>query len=339
MFHPLFASQAGAQLLLNALEAATATGSSLLDNCWELFLKGDLYKIVSKTAATLTLVPLSLFVINMFRNRNVKEIEEKFFTGDVISYILVGLIISSLVAPVKTGALLFGARQTAVAYSNRMITSANEIAGDPSKAMASIVAGKTQSASKVQICNRIADEAARTTCIQKIAEENSASAFGLSGGFNGAVTGALSTALGGFAGIAIQGASAALGVDGGDLITLTIVVPFLLTIGTAFILILEIGMLLCCLFVPFVLLIGIADPGFISDWLKAFFSWALIFVAYKLIMVSVAFGMLSTNITDVLLYGIVAGLGAPFLAIEVVSGKSLGLLSGIGSVATKLIGR
>jgi hypothetical protein len=360
MMYPVFATQAGADLLLKTLETATSKGSNLLDSVWSLLLQGDLYRVISGAAGTLLIVPLSMFLINFFRNKSATSLDDKHFTGDFLSFLLVGLIISGIAFPTRTGSLLFAGRTSSVKFSNHIGKSVSSIAGDPNAAMASIVAGQTANASGMQVCNRIADELQRVGCINELRKSGEAAAKAVPSTANGkgidfgsVVRGAIipiaaGTAIPGLgplinAGNILAGNPATKGVVGAagsflaDSWILTALVPLLLSLGTAFILLTEAGQLVCCLMVPFVLLFGIAQPSYISKWLNSFLGWALCAVAYKLIMISIAFGMMSVGFTDIILYALIAGLGAPWLAVESINGTSFGLLRGAGSMVSTLI--
>ena len=125
----------------------------------------------------------------------------------------------------------------------------------------------------------------------------------------------------------------------GDMMILSIIVPILMSVGTIFIVCMDIGVLVTCLMLSFTLLGAIVDRGMLAQWFKSFWAYSLINVAYKIIVSSIAFAMLAAGFTDVLTYALIAGLGAPLLAINVVSGNNLGILSGVGSAASRLIGR
>ena len=343
----LIATQLGADWLLKSLDASTSAGSKMLDSVWSLLLQGELYSTISKIAAPLTLIPLSLFVINSFRNKNLSKIDERFFTGDLLSFILVGMIISSLYAPAKTGSLLYGMRTSTVTFSNKITEAVASIAGDPNKAMAAIIAGRTQQAAGVSICNRLGDEAQRLECLQSLQEGNQRMIDAanisrpinidknLNIDFGTTVQDALKLPV-------IKDIADATGkilAFDGDMMILSLVVPILMTLGTAFILCLEIGVLCCCLMFSFTLLGGIVDRGMLVQWFKAFWSFSLINVAYKIIVSSVAFAMMAAGFTDVLMYGLIVGICAPVLAVQVVSGNNLGLLSTVGSLASRFTGR
>ena len=166
---PLIATQLGADWLLKSLDASASAGSKMLDSVWSLLLQGELYQEISKVAAPLVLVPLGLFSFNYLRNRNISKIDQQYFTGDFVTFLLVGLIITSLYAPARTGSLLYGMHTTTVNFSDKITEAVASIAGDPNKAMAAIIAGRTQQAAGVSICNRLGDEAQRLECLQSSA--------------------------------------------------------------------------------------------------------------------------------------------------------------------------
>ena len=344
----LIATQLGAEWLLKSLDASTSAGSKMLDSVWSLLLQGELYREIAKLAASLIVVPLGLFVINYFRNRRLDKLDARLFTGDAVTFLLIGMIIFSLCAPARTGSLLYGMRQSTVNFSNKITEVVSSIAGDPTKAMAAIIAGRSQQAAGVSLCNSLGVYSERVECLKSLEEGNQRlidasiePSRGISVDGNGTIDfgTTIQEALQNPILSGITGAVGKVLAFDGDMMILSLVVPMLMSLGTMFILCLEVGVLVACLLLPFTLLIAIADRGVLVQWFKSFWSFSLINVAYKIIISSVAFAMMAAGFTDVLLYGLIAGLGAPILAVQVVAGNNTGILSTVGNAASRIVGR
>jgi hypothetical protein len=101
-------------------------------------------------------------------------------------------------------------------------------------------------------------------------------------------------------------------------------------------LLLEVAQLLCSLFLPYVLLIAIADYAVFFGWIKAWITAGLIHTAYNLCLISISFAIANSSGIDTFLWSLVVGIGAPWLSIEIVSGNRFGILQGMSAIAGKI---
>ena len=111
----------------------------------------------------------------------------------------------------------------------------------------------------------------------------------------------------------------------------------MVSFGTLFLLLLEVAQLLCSLFLPYILLIAIADYAVLFGWVKAWITAGLIHTAYNLCIISISFAMTQSNGTDTFLWAMAVGVGAPWLSIEIVSGNRFGILQGMSAIAGKVV--
>jgi hypothetical protein len=362
-FPILLGTAAAAQTLQNAIQAVNGVAGNMLDAVWSIFLQGDLYALVAKTAGTFTVLPISLFVINHLRNKSLTKIDERYFTGDFITYILLGLIILSLFVPSFASSKLYSMRNSLSNLNDQLVTRAGQMVGDPNAQMMTILASQASTSAGLEVCNRIPDPQKREECIQDLIQNNQAllSTIQATNGIgqnipappatqnilSGAISGTASNAVSGFQSGGVFGGvwGAVSGGVGGalngvaDNVMLTVIIPFLFTVGTAFLVLLDCGLLLICMFFPFTCLFAIADLSFMRSWFKTFLHWGLVRVAYQIAILSVAFAMLSLNAPDILLYAIVAGLGAPWLAFKIAGNDPMGVVAGVGNLASTLIMR
>jgi hypothetical protein len=84
-------------------------------------------------------------------------------------------------------------------------------------------------------------------------------------------------------------------------------------------------------------LIGLFKPIYVMNWVKSFFSWGLIVLAYKVMVSSIAFAMLQLDFNNTSIYAFIVGIFAPFAAYQVISGSTLGLLGAVGRTVSKAV--
>jgi hypothetical protein len=303
------ANVATAQDLLKTLNNATNGGNGYLDALWQLFLyKGQLYEVVSKGAAAFTGLPIALWVINHFRNKQAKLDDPRLDTGDIVRYMILGMLIFGLFNPGPTSKFLYDSKLVAFANAAELTSAARTLANDPVTFMASASAAERAYGEGVAACNRIAEPTFRDECLaeaKKAAESQKS--------FTDVLFGWVPDPL--------------------QVFTETLMITF----GTLFLLLLEIAQLLCSLFLPYILLIAIADYAVLWGWLKTWITAALIHTAYNLCIISISFAMTQSNGTDTFLWAMAVGLGAPWLSIEIVSGNRFGILQGMSAIAGKVV--
>ncbi|MGL5719500.1 MAG: hypothetical protein ACRCYP_01715 [Alphaproteobacteria bacterium] len=323
MFNPILGTQAGAQLLLQTLQQVSNASSAVLDQMWVLLLQGEVYRLISSTASSFGAIFLVIWIWNHFRNQGLKEMDERRLTGSVLSWLFLGFIIFGLVTPTKTGAILYGMRNTANSTINAFVDKTIQVAGNPTLAMATIISGQAAQSQAVQQCQLIGDPIKREECLQQVsqASQNYAQAAQQSN----------------FAQSVQTNLSGGILNQLGDALILTLVIPFLVAIGTAFLIVLDAGQLVVCLSIPWVLLMGIADPSYVAGVFKNFFSWALVGFAYRTLIVTIAYAMLSADFGNTLVFAIIVGVLAPFFAYQAAVGNALGVMSGVASVGSALM--
>jgi hypothetical protein len=309
MVHLYVANVATAQDLLKTLNAATNGGNGYLDALWQLFLyQGQLYEVVSKGAATFTGLPICLWIINHFRNSQ-KTIEEgRLDTGDLIRYLILGMLIFGLFNPGSTSRFLYDSKLVAFSNAANVTAAARTLANDPVTFMASASAAERAYGEGVATCNRVAEPTFRTKCLEdakKAAEDNKS----------------LTDVLFGWVPDPLQVFTESL----------------MLTFGTMFLLLLEVAQLICSLFLPYILLIAIADYAVLWGWCKAWLTAGLTHTAYNLCIISISFAMTQSNGTDTFLWAMTVGIGAPWLSMEIVSGSRFGIMQGMSAIAGKIV--
>jgi hypothetical protein len=303
------ANVATAQDLLKTLNAATNGGNGYLDALWQLFLyKGQLYEVVSKGAAAFAGLPIGLWVINHFRNQQAKLDEPRLDTGDIIRYLILGMLIFGLFNPSVTSRFLYDSKLVAFANAAELTSTARKLANDPVTFMASASAAERAYGEGVATCNRVAEPTFREKCL----EDAKKSAEGQK---------SFTDVLFGWVPDPIQVFTEML----------------MVTFGTLFLLLLEVAQLLCSLFLPYILLIAIADYAVLWGWVKAWITAGLIHTAYNLCIISISFAMTQSNGTDTFLWAMAVGVGAPWLSIEIVSGNRFGILQGMSAIAGKVV--
>jgi hypothetical protein len=359
----LLGTAAAAQTLVNALQAVNGNAGNMLDAVWSVFLQGDLYGVVSQSVAAFTIIPMGIFVVNNFRNRNLTRIDQRYFTGDFIAYLLVGLILLSLFTPTFASSKLYSARNSIANINDRIVAKAQQTIGDPNAQMMTILASQASTQAGLSVCNQIIDPDKRKQCVDELIANNqplintiqAANTTGqniplpgpyqnimsgaISGGASGAVSGLNSGGV--FGGIwgALSGGVGGAFNGVADNIMLTLIIPTLFTIGSAFLVLLDCGLLLVCMFFPVACLFAIADAASLGNWFKKLVHWGLIRIAYQLCIISVAFAMLSLNAPDILMYALIAGIGAPWLSFKIAGNDPMGVVSGVGNLASFLVMR
>jgi hypothetical protein len=304
------ATVASAQELLKSLISATNGGYGYLDKLWQLFLfKGQLYQAVSEGAALFTALPLCIWVINHFRNQQAALEDPRLDTGDIIRYLILGMILFGLFNPRGTSAFLYDSKLVFFRNAADVTEVARKIADDPVTYMSSASAAERAYGEGLQVCNREADETKRDLCIEqakKAADGKKSWTDRLFGWVP----------------------------DPAKMYTETLMI----NLGTLFLLLLEVAQLLCCLFLPYVLLISIADYVVLWDWVKSFVTAGLVHTAYNICIISISFAMTQDDGSNTFLWSLAVGMGAPWLSIEIVTGQRFGILSGMGTIASRISG-
>jgi hypothetical protein len=193
------------------------------------------------------------------------------------------------------------------------------IGGDPNLAMAEIQSGKDFAANGIKICDTYPSVEKQRACKQSLGQTIKETDPSSDYSKNTLLNLANDISADGSAQIGINGANQALddpntmGTAGsvantlGEAAILTLLIPLFLLTGTAFLIVSDIGQLTATVLLPFVLLLGLFNPGRVFQWGKSFMSWGLISFSYKIIVTTVGFVMLKSDVGQTGIYAVVVG--------------------------------
>ena len=360
-------SKTSADILNSTInETAKFTGEAMRP-IWSTLVAGEFYKQISFYAAGLSGVFLVIWVIRHLSHQK-RPNDFKQVYGNIGHMIITFFIMSSLITPQLTGSMLFGFHDFFSKNSSAFIKTLSDINGNPNTAIAKMIAAEQLATAGAAECDTIADPNKKTQCRQNlkqtIADDLKKSEDGgwvdqVGNFFDGIANDAMEGNVGGLIGKGITGGAQAIGAVSpvgslgslgsiatggasgfiGEVALMTLLTPVLLIIGTAFQIILEIGQLVAAEFFPFALMVGLLSRLYLINWIKSFVSWSLISFAYKIIVTSVSFVLLTFDLVNSGLYAVVVGIFAPFLAYQLISGSTLGLMGAVGSVAGSVTGK
>ena len=339
-------------ILTNVLKTSSAISSGALEKVWLQLLTGPIFFKLSLFSAGFGAISLSIWVWNYFTSKRMKEDEVAGPMGTIAQYLILGVMMSSLAAPAQTGQLVYWSHDFMHKTTDDFVESIAAINGDPNRAFADLILAQQTVANGQKACDQLPQSPVKQQCYKDLANNVTAARdpSNEGSGWNEQIK----SAIDGFIfvsniplGVATDVLKAGGVIPGkptagkvlnfvGNTDIMIILSPVLLIFGTAFLIILEVGQLISAWLLPVSLLIGMGEPAHVKQWVKSFFSWGLILFCYKAIVSSVAYLMLSANVLDTGIYAVVAGLFAPWLAYQVVSGSSMGLLNAVGSVAGAL---
>ena len=342
-------------LLTNVLKTSSALSSTALEKAWLQLLTGPIYFKLSLYAAGFGAVFLTIFIYNYYTNKKLQEDAVSGPVGTIIQYLILGVMISLLAAPAQSGQLMYGLHDFQHKSTDDFVDSIAKINGDPNAAFANIVLAQQTVANGQKACDQLPQSPVKQQCYKDLANNVHAAAdpSNSGGGWTEQVKNAIDGAI--FvsniplgiatdvlkAGGVIPGQPEVLKVGNfvGNVDVMIFLTPVLLLIGTAFLVVLEVGQLMAAFLFPLILVIALGTPSYLMRWAKSFFSWGLILFTYKAIVSSVAYIMLDANIVDTGVYALVAGFFAPIIAYQVVSGSTLGLMGAVGSAVAAVGGR
>jgi hypothetical protein len=334
-------SAVGSSIVTDNLSIASKLAGSAFEKIWGTLIQGSFFGKASLLAASFAGVTLGYWLIQSILNKSRKP-EDMVNVGDIWRYLVILLIVYSLVKPQWTGNNLYGLHKvTAQAGDDFSTWVTNASGGNPADAFTQIISAQQLANNGRKTCDAIPDPDARKQCNEDL-KNGIGESIDTSGAWGSsilnAVTGIVSVATGNVAGAAssIINVPGALNVIG-EMALMSVLSPLLLLLGTGFLLILQVMQLLQAVLFPLALIRGIAQPEFVLKWFSSFLSVGLIGMSYKMIVLSVAWAMLTLNILDSGVYAIVAGLGAPWAAYQVISGSSLGLMGAIGNTISRFI--
>jgi hypothetical protein len=334
-------SAVGSSIVTDNLNLASKLAGMPFEKIWGTLIQGSFFAKASGLAASFAAVTLGYWLVQSILNKDRKP-QDMVSVGDIWRYIIILLIVFSLVTPQWTGNNLYGLHKvTAQAGDDFSTWVTQQSGGNPVDAFTQIISAQQLANNGQKTCDAIPDSTARKQC-QDDLKNGIGQSVDTSGAWGpsiiNAVTGIVSVATGNVAGAAgslvnVPGAVNVLG----EIALMSVLSPLLLLFGTAYLFILQTMQLLQAVLVPLALLRGIAEPVFVLRWFNSFLSAGLITMSYKIIVLSVAWAMLTLNVVDSGLYAIVAGLGAPWAAYQVISGSSLGLMGAIGNTASRFV--
>jgi hypothetical protein len=334
-------SAVGSSIVTDNLTLASNLAGSAFEKIWGTLIQGSFFAQATILAASFSALTLGYWFVQSILNKGRKP-EDMVSVGDIWRYIIILMIVYSLAKPQWTGNNLYGLHKVTAQAGDSFITWVTTVSGgNPVDAFTQIISAQQLANNGQKTCDSIPDPTARQQCKDDLKNGinqsiDSSGAWGSN--ILNAVTGILSVATGNVAGAAgslvnIPGAVNVLG----EMALMSVLSPLLLLMGTAFLLILQVMQLLQAVLYPLALLRGIAEPAFVLKWFNSFLSAGLIAMSYKIIVLSVAWAMLTLNVVDSGVYAIIAGLGAPWAAYQVISGSSLGLMGSIGNTASRFI--
>jgi hypothetical protein len=334
-------SQAASQLLTNTLKTVSNLSSDPLKEVWKTLLVGEFFRAVSVWAAGFSGIFLVFWTIQHLLNQK-RSAKDQVSLGNIWQYIIITLILFCLVTPDKTGAVLFGFHESVHKSTNTFIEQISKINGDPNAAMAKIISTEQVAANGQAQCDAISSTTEKEKCFDAL-REKIAKDVDTSGGWGEKLTsiaqGIGQSLAGANLGTVIgqTAVNVGLGSDGINAVKGFFQEIALMLLGTAFLLILEVGQLTAAIMFPVVLLIGLFKPIYVMNWVKSFFSWGLIVLAYKVMVSSIAFAMLQLDFNNTSIYAFIVGIFAPFAAYQVISGSTLGLLGAVGRTVSKAV--
>lgn len=334
-------SAVGSSIITDTLSMASKLAGLPFEKIWGTLIQGSFFAQVSGLAASFAALTLGYWVVQSILNKSRKP-EDMVSVGDIWRYLIILLIVFSLIRPQWTGNNLYGLHKVTAQAGDSFVTwVTQQSGGNPADAFARIISAQQLASNGQKTCDSIPDQGGRKQC-QADLNQGIGQSVDTSGAWGqnilSAVNGIISLSTGNVAGIvgsavSLPGVTNALGEIG----LMIVLAPLLLLFGTAFLLILQTMQLLQAVLLPLALLRGIAEPAFVLKWFNSFLSAGLISMSYKIIVLSVAWAMLTLDINDAGLYSIIAGLGAPWAAYQVISGSSLGLMGSVGSTVSRFI--
>ena len=334
-------------LLTNVLKTSSAISAGSLEKVWLQLLTGPIFFKLSLYAAGFGAWMLAYWSYNYYTNKKLQEDAVAGPVGSIAQYLVLGFMMSLLAAPAQSGQLLYGLHDFQHKTTDDFVEAIAAINGDPNAAFANLVLAQQVVTNGQRACDTVPQGPVKQQCYKDLANNVHAAADPSNQG--GGWTENVKNAIDGLIfvsniplGIATDALKAGGIIPGsptagkvfnfiGNTDVMIFLTPVLLLIGTAFLVVLEVGQLMAAFLFPIVLLIGIGTPGYVKHWAKSFFSWGLILFSYKAIVSSVAYIMLDANILDTGVYALVAGFFAPIIAYQVVSGSTLGLMGAVGS--------
>jgi hypothetical protein len=345
----LLATTQGGQQVIESLQLMSKA-SEAFDGLWKLFLMGELYRVISLSVLPLLLPFVVRWLYNSYFNSKHALDDVRRFTGDLWSYAMIGLIIIGIASSSRTGAMLYSLHKSANMTNQEYVDVAVRLAKDPGTSLATIVTSDVAISGGISQCDRIADPVKKEKCIQELLmqqqpaatsqqtttasqPQQSINASDIMSGASGGMSGAA-----GFGTNVVGDNSSQVGneIMGGmaDSFVIIVLVPILMIVGTAFLMGLDLGALMFVLMTPWTLLMAISSPGKILEAGLKFFTWALVGFVYRVMVVGLGYVMISSDTVNTVIYAILVGLIGPFMAIQVVSGNTMGVFSGVGSVVS-----
>jgi hypothetical protein len=345
-------STAAKKAIDTSLQVASDFSTKSVEEAWKLLINdSEFFRQVSVFAASFSgLFVLSFFIVQEMNRRRDKDDQLNFFISTK-QYILMLMIAACLLAPSVIGTAAYELHKVISVKGGELQKQLAAIGGDPNLAMAEIQAGKDFAANGIKICDTYPSIEKQRACKQSLGQTIKETDPSSDYSKNTLLNLANDISADGSAQIGINGANQALddpntmGTAGsvantlGEAAILTLVTPLLLLIGTAFLIVSDIGQLTSTVLLPFIFLLGLFNPGTVFQWGKSFMSWGLISFSYKIIVTTVGFVMLKSDVGQTGIYAIVVGVLAPWAAYQVVSGSSLGIMNAAGSAARAVIAR
>jgi hypothetical protein len=346
-------SKAAQTVIDGALLAASELSSLAMEDLWKILIDhSEFFRQISIFASGFSGLFLIAFFIVQESNKKRSKDDQIDLVLDFKYYAITGAILACLIAPDRVSGALYGFHSVIDSKASTLVAILSNIAGDPNVAFAQIQSAKETAANGLKTCDPITSVTEQAKCREELADsltkEKSGTEFannaiqdladGITQGdvFKVNRAGASLAADNGLLGGQVQLASKVAGAFGSSLdeaVLVTSIAPLLLLMGTAFLLLLDIGQITAVVMFPFILLIGLYDSSIVMKWIKSFFSWGLIAFAYRVIVTSIGFVLLKGNVANAGLYAVIVGAVAPWAAYQVVSGSSLGVLSAVGSMA------
>ncbi len=333
-------SAVGSSIVTDSLSLSSKLAGVPFQKIWGTLIQGSFFAQASTLAASFAAITIGYWIVQSILNKSRKP-EDMVSVGDIWRYLIMLLIVFSLVTPQWTGNSLWGVYKVTSQAGDKFTDWITvQSGGNPVDAFGQIISAQSIASNGLKTCDGIPDPAAKQQCINDL-NTGVTKSVNTSGNWGpqilNAVSGIVAVATGNVAG-AVGSAVNAPGVTDalGEIGLMLVLTPLLLLLGTVFLFIMQAMQLLQAVLFPLALLRGLADPGFVLKWFNSFVSVGLISMSYKIIVLSVAWVLLTLDISSSGLYALVAGLGAPWAAYQVISGSSLGLMGSLGGTASKL---
>jgi hypothetical protein len=334
-------SAVGSSIVTDTLKLSSKLGGLPFEKIWGTLIQGSFFNQASTLAASFSAVTICYWIVQAVLNKSRKP-EDMVSVGDIWRYLVMLLIVFSLFTPQWTGNSLYGVHKVTSVAGDKFTEMVTVVSGgSPIDAFGQIISAQTIASNSVRTCDGIPDQAAKQQCIDDL-NAGVTKSVDTSGSWGpqilNAITGIVAASTGNVSGIVgsgvnVSGANDVLGEVG----LMLVLTPVLLLIGAAFLFIMQAMQLLQAVLFPLALLRGLAEPAFVLKWFNSFLSVGLISMSYKIIVLSVAWVLLTLDISSSGLYAVVAGIAAPWAAYQVISGSSLGLMGALGNTTSRFI--